>query len=80
MVERSVRKLISHGPLSGMPIFHSTGGEIMTVTPGPEKGTVTVHYEDSEQPGKLNTEIMVAKDLKALIKAQKRKPLPTPIP
>lgn len=52
----------------------------MTVTPGPEKGTVTVHYEDSEQPGKLNTEIMVAKDLKALIKAQKRKPLPTPIP
>ncbi len=59
-----------------MPIFHNSNqgvGEIMTVTPGPDKDSVIVHFEDSENPGKLLTETVNAKDLKQEIAQQRKK-------
>jgi len=71
-----INRLISPGPLAGMPIFHSTDkgtGEIMTVTQGPEKGLVIVHYENPEETGQLLTDIVDARDLKQEIDSQRKR-------
>ncbi len=76
-----IKKLLSNGPLLNMPVFHNGPngtGEIMTIKPGPDGESVTLLYENEEQPGLLNSDVVKAVDADHEIKSQTKSFIPTP--
>lgn len=61
----------SHGPPTGMPVFSPEGGEIMDIRIL-SNGDVQISYEGSENPERLETEIMKRTDYLDLVSNQKR--------
>lgn len=53
-----------------MPIFYN-GNEIMSTRISDDGKTITIFYEDPDEPGRLVPEILYTKDYNDLIRAQK---------
>lgn len=64
--QREAPKRDSHGPPSGMPVFHGQE-EIMNVE-DLGNGWVQVDSENPEEPAELDTEIMYEEDYEDILK------------